>query len=181
MPYRTPTSFTAARRFKLSGVVYFPGDEIPMGVARGLRKLEVLVANGWIVPDADPYSRRGKVRPRPFSAPPKSRQKYDETPPVAVTDLVASDETDTSITLSWVNPVDIDLEKVIVRRAVGAVAPATYRSGTGVALASDLDETVVVSGLTELTEYSFAVFVKDASGNVQSQSATVTASTIAGE
>ena len=178
MPYKTPASFTATRRLKLRGVTYAKDEQIPMDVFASLKKGDVLVAMGWIRPDADPHSRKGKFRPRPYSTPPAAYSKFDVTATAGVTGLAASDEDSESVVLSWTNPADVDLAKIFVRQAAGDTAPATYRSGSAVTLASDTAETVTVTGLAEETLYSWAVFAKDAAGNI-SDAATVTATTAA--
>lgn len=101
----------------------------------------------------------------------------DLTEPGVVTNLTASNVAATSLDLTWSNPVDLDLDAIIVRRATGATAPATATSGTNVAI-TGTPETVSVSGLTSDTQYSFSVFTRDADGNT-SAAATVTASTTA--
>jgi len=61
MPYRTPTSFYAARRLKLSGKVYLRGDEIPADVMAKMRKADSLLTYGYIVADRDPWERKGPI------------------------------------------------------------------------------------------------------------------------
>ena len=66
----------------------------------------------------------------------------DTTAPGPVTGLNvrADSSTDTSVALHWTNPTGADFTGVMIRRAVGAMAPATATSGT---LVTDLiDEEV---------------------------------------
>lgn len=89
----------------------------------------------------------------------------DVTAPAPVTALVHSAETSSKITLTWVNPADLDFAGVMVRQAAGAVAPATHADGTLVADVAAPGVTVDATGLTAATQYSFAAFAHDGSGN----------------
>jgi chitodextrinase len=64
-----------------------------------------------------------------------------------------------------VNPTDKDLTGVTIRGAVGAVAPASQVDGTAVTDTGRDDTTFTVHGLTADTEYSYALFAHDSSGN----------------
>ena len=76
MPYRAPSSFYAARRMKLSGQVYNRGDEIPVDVVAKMRKTDALLTYGWIVADADPWARKGRLTtPNPTALNPGSRKR----------------------------------------------------------------------------------------------------------
>ena len=103
----------------------------------------------------------------------------DATPPGPVTSLSVGTRTTSRIGLSWTNPVDVDLAEVIVRRAVGATAPATPSSGDAVILDSLTASWVDDTGLTADTGYSYAVFTRDASNNISTPAVTVTARTAA--
>ncbi len=103
-------------------------------------------------------------------------QAEDTTPPGPVTGLTVGTRTTSSVQLSWTNPADADLDRIVVRRAAGPVPPANVTAGTGVALGSLKATSVTDSGLTSDSEFSYAVFAKDAVGNV-SQATTVTTRT----
>lgn len=89
----------------------------------------------------------------------------DQTAPGQVTNLNAKSAV-TSVSLSWDNPVDPDLASVLVRRTNGPTAPATPEQGTPVALPSGKATSVHDKGLAANTQYSYSVFTKDGSGNV---------------
>jgi hypothetical protein len=98
--------------------------------------------------------------------------RVDVTPPAPVTGLnvAAGSSTDTSISLHWTNPsilTNADFTGVMIRRQLGASAPATVSDG---ALVTDLIDDVpyVVDTSPELTpgtQYSYALFAHDGSGN----------------
>ena len=94
-----------------------------------------------------------------------------------MTGLIVGTRTDTSIGLSWTNPGDPDLASVIVRRTQGATPPATPNDGTAVTLPTPTATSVTDSGLTADTEYSYAVFTRDTTGNSTPTSVTTTART----
>lgn len=102
----------------------------------------------------------------------------DTTPPGPVGSLAVAGVTASSISLSWVNPGDADLAGVVVRRAEGAVAPASATAGVGVPLGGAVVQQAVSGGLTSGATYSFAVFAVDTAGNA-SVAASVKATTTA--
>jgi protein MpaA len=106
------------------------------------------------------------------------------TPPAPVSSLTASQVTASTITLTWANPADTGVTAVIVRRATGAIAPATPTEGTAVppdpAAANSLASSATDRGLSAGSRYSYAVFTADAAGTV-SPAATLTATTAAAE
>ena len=77
----------------------------------------------------------------------------DSTPPGPVTGLRATAVTPTSITLSWTNPTDTDLAKVIVNRDGGQIV---YEGLAG---------TFTDTGLTPDTDYTYLVYAQDKAGN----------------
>ena len=100
----------------------------------------------------------------------------DTTPPGPVTGLSVTGTTTSSVTLSWTNPGDADLDGVLVRRAEGPTPPATPSSGT---LVDDVLATSITDdGLDPGTQYSYALFAHDAVPN-HAAPATVTTSTLA--
>ena len=103
----------------------------------------------------------------------------DTTPPGPVTGLTVGARALTNLTLSWTNPGDADLASIIVRRATGATAPAGSDEGAGVALDSDTATEAMDTGIDPGTEYSYAVFTRDTTGNT-SAGVTLTATTTAG-
>ena len=102
----------------------------------------------------------------------------DLTPPGPVTNVVAT-TTATSVTLSWTNPTDSDFADVVIRRAAGGTPP----SGPGDGVAVTTTTTNAVSTFTDRTlpsstQYSYALFALDSSGNI-APAATTTAMTLA--
>jgi hypothetical protein len=99
-------------------------------------------------------------------------------PPGPVTGVTAT-AGKTSVELRWENPVDSSLTGVMIRRAVGAVAPASASAGT---LVADVAKPTVVftdSGLSSKTQYSYALFAHDAAPSYAAAAA-VTVSTTDG-
>ena len=112
--------------------------------------------------------------PDPTTPPPPP---VDTTPPGRVSGLAVGTRTPSSIGLSWTNPGDADLAEIIVRRAQGNTAPATPSAGTAVTLGSAKASSVTDTGLAAGTQYSYAVFTRDGTGNTNTNGVTVTAST----
>jgi hypothetical protein len=70
------------------------------------------------------------------------------------------------IALYWTNPTDADFTGVMIRRAVGAKAPATPTGGTLVRdLINDPVAYVADTGLAAGTQYSYAFFAHDGANN----------------
>jgi hypothetical protein len=101
------------------------------------------------------------------SAHSSAQVRVDVTPPAPVTNALVSVVSvgDTFLSLSWDNPADADYTGVMIRRQVGAIAPATVNDGDLVVDLVDLVPYVVNPGLTPGTQYSYAVFAHDGSGN----------------
>lgn len=91
----------------------------------------------------------------------------DTTAPTIPANVVASNETQTTIDLNWAASTD----------NVGVANYAIYSSG--VFVASTSTTTYQVTGLTADTAYTFVVRAEDAAGNVSANSATVNTSTLA--
>jgi PKD domain/Fibronectin type III domain len=96
--------------------------------------------------------------------------RVDITPPGPVTNAQVSVVSvgDTFLSLSWDNPTgpsSSDFTGVVIRRQVGAIAPATVNDGVLVVDLTDLVPYVVDTGLTPGTQYSYTVFAQDGSGN----------------
>jgi hypothetical protein len=86
--------------------------------------------------------------------------------PVTGLNVRADSSTDTSVALHWTNPTDADFTGVMIRRSVGAIAPATATSGTLVRdLIDDVPYVVDVGGVTAGTQYSYALFAHDRANN----------------
>jgi PKD domain/Fibronectin type III domain len=96
-----------------------------------------------------------------------AKVRVDVTPPAPVTNLVVSVVSvgDTFLSLSWKNPTDADYTGVMIRRQLGASAPATVNDGDLVSDFNDLADYVINPGLTPGTQYSYAAFAHDGSGN----------------
>jgi hypothetical protein len=93
-----------------------------------------------------------------------ARPPADTTAPGPVTGLGAT-VADTSIQLAWTNPADLDFTGVTIRRAVGAVPPATRIDGTAVTGGVATSTSYTDTGLTANTQYSYAVFAHDGALN----------------
>ena len=73
------------------------------------------------------------------------------------------------MTLSWINPTDTDFTGVMIRRAVGPIAPHSPSTG---ALVIDTDSQATEftdTGLDPNTQYSYALFAHDAASNFGAQ------------
>ena len=100
----------------------------------------------------------------------------DTTPPGPVTTVTLTGTTSSSVSLSWTNPADADLQGVMVRRATGATAPTSPTAGTLVADVPKGTTTLTDTALSPGTQYSYAFFAHDAVPNYAT-AATKTAST----
>lgn len=125
------------------------------------------------------------VAPGPATTPPGTGTPPGPVPPPPgptvgapgpVTALAATAITRTSIALRWANPSAADLAGAVVRRAVGATAPATVTDGTPVADVPVPGHAVTDTGLDAGTTYTYAVFAHD-SGPHYSAAAELTVST----
>ena len=106
------------------------------------------------------------ARPSPGIRPPGTPIPPDTTAPGPVTALIAGVASDSSITLNWANPNDLDFTGVTIRRLVGDVAPATATDGTAVTFPASATATSFTdTGLTALTLYSYALFAHDNAAN----------------
>ena len=114
-----------------------------------------------------------KISSRSYSVSDKSDNTFTvsegkNTPPELVTDFNASDGEDGKSTLTWTNPSDSDLAKVVVRRKSGSY-PNDHADGTGVysdrSPNPDSSVTKTDKGLTNGETYYYAVFAKDSSAN----------------
>ncbi len=91
----------------------------------------------------------------------------DTEAPTAPTNLVASNTTDVSTTISWDAATD----------NIGVTAYDVYQDG--VVIDTVADTTIDVSGLTANTSYDFSVVAKDAAGNESPASAVLAVTTLA--
>jgi hypothetical protein len=112
----------------------------------------------------------------PQPSPPVVDLPPDDQPPGAVTGLTTGKITGTTIKLQWTLPADPDLDRIVVRRAMGTTPPAGVNDGQGVPLPFKAADFATDEGLEPGSEYSYAVFAQDATGNT-SDAASVTAST----
>ena len=99
------------------------------------------------------------------------------TPPGPVTTVTAT-ATTTSIALVWTNPTEASLTAVMIRRALGATAPANATAGTLVIDAAKPAASYTDAGLASGTQYSYALFAHDGTP-VYAAAATVTSTTTA--
>jgi len=96
----------------------------------------------------------------------------DLTAPKAVTGIV-SEVTVNTAKLTWVNPTASDFSGVTIRRTVGPNPAQTPTGGTGITDTGPADTTFTDHGLTNNTQYTYALFAHDASSNF-APAATVT-------
>ena len=106
---------------------------------------------------------------------------YSAAAPVAPGPVtgVAGTPTGTSIALSWTNPASASLTGVMIRRATGGTAPVSATAGTLVTDAATPAATFTDTGLTPLTQYSYALFAHD-STPLYAIAATTSTTTAAG-
>ena len=129
----------------------------------------------WFTVTARDTSGNESLKPNAVQTTPTAP---DTTPPGPVTALTAADRSDTMIRLTWTNPVDADLDEIIVRRAKGLTPPATAAAGTSVTLPTKKATGVTESGLESDTNYSYAIFTKDSTGNTTPTATAVTVKTL---
>jgi hypothetical protein len=98
--------------------------------------------------------------------------------PGPVTGLNSSAVSSSQLTLSWTNPTTAGFAGVVIRRAVGAVPPATPTDGTAAGSTGAAATTFTDTGLTASTQYSYALFAHDAVPSY-SAAATITVTTAA--
>ena len=113
---------------------------------------------------------------RPFAYEAGRPIDVDRLAPQPVRDLVAAPE-ESSVKLSWVNPLDTDLERLLVRRRSGATPPVRPADGDAVPLPTVLSQSVTDKGLQPDTDYAYSVFAVDTNGNTSS-AASVTMRTL---
>ena len=94
----------------------------------------------------------------------------DEVPPSAITDLIASNTTSTSTSLSWSASTD----------NVGVTNYEVFQNGTSIEN-TGTNTNLVVAGLTPETSYTFTVLAEDAAGNFSAAGNTVNITTSAGQ
>jgi hypothetical protein len=95
----------------------------------------------------------------------------DHTPPRPVTAVKAT-TTETTARLTWTNPRAKDLAAVVVRRKVGARAPATPKAGVRVTRLQTPRHAVTDRDLRAETTYSYAIFAVDRHGNFSRRAVT---------
>lgn len=93
--------------------------------------------------------------------------------PGPVTELEASSIGTETATLTWRNPLDLDLAGIIIRRAEGDEAPETVSDGDEVVV-EGTDETTDDTGLTANTVYTYAVWTTDEDPQNSTTSTTLT-------
>jgi hypothetical protein len=57
-----PTSYTAGKKFTVGGTTYNPGDTVPNATVKGLKRVSAFLGRRIIIPNADPYRRKGRLR-----------------------------------------------------------------------------------------------------------------------
>jgi lipoprotein-anchoring transpeptidase ErfK/SrfK len=94
---------------------------------------------------------------------------YAAAPPTTVTGLAATPK-DRQVTLSWTNPADADFAGVTVVKKTGATPPSAVADGATVYAGTG--RSVIATGLTNGTAYSFAVFTRNTAGDVSDPAVT---------
>jgi len=90
----------------------------------------------------------------------------DRTPPAPVTGLTMTGNDAQSISLTWTNPREADFAGVLIRRSNTSSPPISAKDGVLVAALNARQATFTDSGLTAGHRYSYAVLVRDKTGNV---------------
>ncbi len=106
-----------------------------------------------------------------FAAPGARLTFYFDPPPGAPTALTASEITQRTVRLRWLNPGDPDFALAEVRMAAGTTAPATTSDGALVH-SGRTSEALIVDGIEAASAYSFSVFARDRGGNVSPPAST---------
>lgn len=143
---------TATRKVKRGAVTI----TLPVGsksITVRAKATSKLASSPWTAATPPAPPAPPTVTPAPVVSPPVvTPPAPDTTAPGQVTGLQVSGVTATSLTLSWTNPTDADLAAVIVHR-------------DGVLVYEGPATTYTDSGLTPETDYGYAVFTRDATGN----------------
>ena len=129
---------------------------------------------------AEPMNPPGQTPTTPSTPDPSGTDTppADTTPPGPVSSLVVEELSESTVTLSWTDPIDADLAGVLVRRAVGPSAPDRPGDGNEVPMPLAGAMTVTDANLSPDAEYSYALFSRDTNGNV-SNAATISTRTLA--
>lgn len=73
--HQSQSSYTAGRTITLGGTTYAPGATIPAATVKALKKLSALLSNREIIPNVDPWKRKGKLKtPTPTDMSPVQRR-----------------------------------------------------------------------------------------------------------
>ncbi|HVF18919.1 MAG TPA: fibronectin type III domain-containing protein [Mycobacteriales bacterium] len=96
---------------------------------------------------------------------------HPDPPPSAPTALTATEVTQRTVHLQWVNPAEPDLAEVEVRMSAGPQPPTSPAEGVLV-YRGRAAEALVSEGIHPATAYSFSVFARDLGGNVSAPSST---------
>ncbi len=103
----------------------------------------------------------------------------DTTPPGNVTELaVVLEESGTSFTLNWKNPIDSDLAGIRIVRKIGS-APASTNDGLVIIINNNSTVTYKDTGLERGTHYYYRIYNFDYNGNISS-GVTADAETLSG-
>jgi hypothetical protein len=89
----------------------------------------------------------------------------DSVAPGPVTNVNVVQGVGSELSLSWTNPTDPDFAGVMIRRVVGATAPASPTAGTLVTTTDATATSFTDQGLAGSTTYSYALFAFDAAQN----------------
>ena len=111
--------------------------------------------------------KKSKVRVTyKFTPDPPAPAPLDSTPPAPVANLLIGQATESTVAMSWSNPTDADFTEVLVRRTQGDAPPMSPSDGVAVPLRAALANSTVDRGLSRDTKYSYSVFTRDATGNI---------------
>ena len=108
---------------------------------------------------------RANISATSAASPLRTITAIDTIPPASVTDVTTSSTDYVRTVVSWANPTTADFTGVRIRRAIGAVAPASPTAGVQVADTAKATKSFADTGLTPGQTYSYAVFAHDGAGN----------------
>lgn len=140
------------------------------GVVAKLRQASPAVPPATITASLLGESTTGVVTDAREGSPDRLLFAGDTTPPGPVTALTAVARRG-SANLSWTNPPDGDLHRIVVRHAVGTSAPRTIGDGGG--LHDALSTSTTVRDLQSGRDHGLSVFAMDHAGNVSDRRSTI--------
>jgi hypothetical protein len=160
-------------------VIVRRGDDFPTGPADGTVIPNTFTAAGALQTASDTGLTNGVIYYYAFFARDAAgiysekvstgASPQDLTPPSPVTSLTVTAQ-EGRVYLDWVNPVDLDLDRIVIRRSTSLPAPATFDVGDSVASldnggAGPVPNDFFDSNVTVGTTYYYSVFSVDDKNN----------------